>query len=132
MYNIAVSELIKANNSTNPYALIPGSILNIPLGRPNIFNYYTVLAGDTLYKISQEANISVDLLTQLNGLKKDEYIYPGQTLLIPKDDVLIYVTKEGDTMNTVGDYFKTYPQNILYSNNDIYLLPGQLIVYRKI
>lgn len=85
-----------------------------------------------MYKIANEANIPLQLLTELNGLKEDEYIYPNQTLIIPKKDIIVYITKEGDTLNMVADYFKTYPQNIIYSNNELYLLPGQLLVYRKI
>ena len=32
----------------------------------------------------------------------------------------------------VAKYFNTYPQDILFSNNNIYLLPEQLIIYRKL
>lgn len=48
------------------------------------YTYYTVMAGDTLYQISKKFNVNPKLVSELNGLKVDEYIYPNQTLIIPK------------------------------------------------
>lgn len=130
-YNIPVIEIIKANNLKAPYLLTEGESLTIPTGLYNIFNYYVVKKGDNLYEIAQKNNISLDLLLGINGLDKDEYIYEGQTILIPKSDVKLYITKTGDTIESVSDFFKAPGVDIIYSNNSIYLLPGQLIIYRK-
>lgn len=130
-YNIPVIEIIKANNLKVPYLLNEGDSLTIPTGLYNIFDYYVVKKGDNLYEIAQKNNISLDLLLGVNGLDKDEYIYEGQTILIPKSDVKLYITKTGDTIESVSDFFKAPGVDIIYSNNSIYLLPGQLIIYRK-
>lgn len=130
-YNIPVIEIIEANNLTSPYLLKEGQSLTIPTGLYNIFNYYKVKKGDSLYEIAKANNLSVDLLSQVNGLEKDEYIYEGQTLLVPKNDVTLYITKTGDTIETLSEFFKAPSSDIIYSNNNIYLLPGQLIIYRK-
>ncbi len=130
-YNIPVIEIIKANNLQAPYLLKEGQSLTIPTGLYNIFNYYTVKKGDTLYEIAGKNNITVDLLANVNGLDKDEYIYEGQTILVPKTDVNLYITKTGDTIEDVAEYFKAPATDIIYSNNSIYLLPGQLIIYRN-
>lgn len=130
-YNIPVIEIIKANNLEAPYILKEGESLTIPTGLYNIFNYYKVKKGDTLYKIAKENNITTDLLSQINGLEKDEYIYENQTILVPKNDVTLYITKTGDTIETISEFFKAPSADIIYSNNNIYLLPGQLIIYRK-
>lgn len=130
-YNIPVIEIIKANNLKAPYLLNEGDSLTIPTGLYNIFDYYVVKKGDNLYEIAQKNNISLDILLGVNGLDKDEYIYEGQTILIPKSDVKLYITKTGDTIESVSDFFKTPGVDIIYSNNSIYLLPGQLIIYRK-
>ena len=95
------------------------------------FDYYKIKKGDNLYEIAQKNNISLDLLLGINGLDKDEYIYEGQTILIPKSDVKLYITKTGYTIESVSDFFKAPGVDIIYSNNSIYLLPGQLIIYRK-
>ena len=130
-YNIPVIEIIKANNLEAPYILKEGESLTIPTGLYNIFNYYKVKKGDTLYKIAKENDITTDLLSQINGLEKDEYIYENQTILVPKNDVTLYITKTGDKIETISDFFKAPSADIIYSNNNIYLLPGQLIIYRK-
>ena len=49
LYNVSVNDIIKANNLKMPFNLEPGTALNIPLGVTNIFDYYTILKGDTLY-----------------------------------------------------------------------------------
>ena len=48
------------------------------------YTYYTVNKGDTLYSISKKFNVNPKLVSELNGLKVEEYIYPNQTLIIPK------------------------------------------------
>ena len=132
MYNIPASEIIKANGLIAPYYLTEGSTLSIPIGIFNIFDYYTVQNGDTLYKIATQYGTTVETLAAINGLNINEYIYPNQTLLIPKRTVGTYITTNGDTMNTVARHFNVTPLDILRSNNNIYLLPEQLIIYRKI
>ena len=87
---------------------------------------------DTLYSIAKNANTTTDIIEAINGLEKNEYIYVGQTLLIPKKDIKIYITKEGDTLDDVSDYLKVGVLDIVYSNNNIFLLPDQLITYRKV
>lgn len=130
-YNIPVIEIIKANNLKEPYLLMEGQSLTIPTSLYNIFDYYTVKKGDNLYKLAEENQTTVNILAEVNGLNKDEYIYEGQTLLVPKKDVSLYITKTGDTIEDVAVFFKTVATDVIYSNNNIYLLPGQLIVYTR-
>ena len=63
---------------------------------------YEIKKGDTLYKLSKEFNVNTMLLSELNGLNIDDYIYPGQMVLIPKKDVSYYITKEGDTLKLIS------------------------------
>ena len=109
LYNVSVNDIIKANNLKMPFNLEPGTALNIPLGVTNIFDYYTILKGDTLYSVAKKNNVTVNILSAINGLDPSEYIYPGQTIR----------------------YFNTTVANLSYNNNNIYLLPDQLIVYRN-
>jgi LysM repeat protein len=44
--------------------------------------YHRVNAGETLYKISQRYKISIAEINQLNNLKQDQPILPGQKLLV--------------------------------------------------
>ena len=130
-FNIPVIEIIKANNLIPPYLLTVGQSLTIPTNLYNIFDYYVVKQGDTLYSIAKQKNTTVDLISGINGIDQNDYIYENQTILIPKQDVELYITKDGDTIDTLSEHFSTPSVDVIYSNNDIYLLPGQLIIYRK-
>lgn len=130
-YNIPASEIIRANNLQYPYTLTTDMALNIPVSIINIFDYYNIKQGDTLYSIAEKNNISVNNLSSINGLDVNEYIYPGQTILIPKPNVVTYITSMGDTLTKVAEFFNTTKQDIINNNSNIYLLPEQLIVLRK-
>ena len=92
------------------------------------FNYYTIKKGDTIYQIARDYKVNPTLLALLNGLNSTDYIYPDQSIMIPKKDFAYYITKEGDTLKTVADTFNTNVSNLLKYNDTIYLQEGQLIV----
>lgn len=95
------------------------------------YTYYTIESGDTLYSISQKFNVNPKLVAELNGLDVDEYIYPKQTLIIPKKGIQYYITKEDDTLKQVSNIFGTDSSKVVEQNKTIYLLPGQMIFYRE-
>lgn len=95
------------------------------------YKSYKIKKGDTLYQISKEFNVNTKLLAELNGLDMEEYIYPGQTILIPKENVSYYITKEGDTLFNLENIFGTSQDDLIQQNKTIYLLPGQMIYYKK-
>lgn len=95
------------------------------------YTYYTVNKGDTLYSISKKFNVNPKLVSELNGLKVEEYIYPNQTLIIPKKGIQYYITKEDDTLKMVSNIFGTKESEIVEQNKTIYLLPGQMIFYKE-
>lgn len=92
------------------------------------FEYYTIKKGDTLYDIARRYNINPDLLSSLNGLNNDDYIYPEQTILIPKSNYSYYITKKGDTLEGVANIFNISSDELLKNNPITYLLEGQLLV----
>ncbi len=95
------------------------------------YDIYEIKKGDTLYKISKEFNVNTKLLAELNGLKLDDYIYTGDTVLIPKKDVSYYITKDGDTLYTVSKIFNVSEKDLVDQNKTIYLLPEQMIYYKR-
>ncbi len=95
------------------------------------YSYYEIKTGDSLYKIAKEFNMNPKLIAELNGLKIEDYIYPNQTLKIPKKDVQYYITKEDDTLKDVGKIFGKTEQEIVSQNSTIYLLPEQMIFYKE-
>ncbi len=95
------------------------------------YTFYEIRKGDTLYKISKYFDVNTKLLAELNGLDVEDYIYPGQTILIPKKEVSYYITKEGDTLYNISNIFNTDTTKLVDQNKTIYLLPGQMIYYKK-
>lgn len=95
------------------------------------YTYYDIKKGDTLYKISKDFNMNPKLIAELNGFDVDDYIYAGQSLMIPKKDVSYYITKDGDTLYTVSNTFDVKVSDLTEQNQTIYLLPGQMIYYKK-
>lgn len=95
------------------------------------YSIYEIKKGDNLYQISKNNNINTKLLAELNGLKIDDYIYPGQVILIPKKNVSYYITKEGDTLKNVSDVFDVSQDELINQNKTIYLLEGQMIYLKR-
>ena len=116
----------------NGYVLdiIPGNTLVVPRRKSDYFDYYKVSKGDTLYKIAQDNKIDANLLSQLNGINKDDYIYPNQLLLIPIAGSILYITAIGDTLSEIAKGFNVSVDKIISQNDHIYLQPEQLIVYK--
>ena len=98
----------------------------------NPFYYtYEINKGDTLYQISKNYNVNTKLLAELNGLNIDDYIYPGQILLVPKKNISYYITKEGDSLKTVSDVFDISQNELIEQNKTIYLQSGQMIFLKR-
>ena len=102
----------------------------IKLNENTYFTYYTIEKGDNLYAIARKYNINPKLLAAINGIKDNEYIYPGQELMIPKSGYSYYITAEGDTLQGVTNAFRTNMDGMLKYNDTIYLLPEQILVYK--
>lgn len=129
-FNTFESTLMDINNIDFPDAIRQGMEIIVPKESEKYFEYYTIKKGDSIYKIAREYNINPELLSALNGLEDDDYIYPEQRLLIPKSGYSYYITREGDTLDIVADRFNINKDKLLSHNDVIYLLPGQLLVNR--
>lgn len=70
---------------------------------------YTVEEGDTLRKIAQKYNTTIELIKKSNGFSKDR-ILPGQKLKINKAKFSIMVKKRSNVLELSADkkYVKTY------------------------
>ena len=113
---------------------------------------YTVAKGDTLSKIAEDFNTSVDSIVELNGIKDPNKIYVGQVIVIPRSTTVktenpqveekpketLYTIKKGDGFYKIarqfaendkvnlGEYAKQIARyNGLYLNSTIY--PGQTL-----
>lgn len=129
--NMNLEKLQKANNLYYLGELRAGSEIILPEDSDSYFNYYVIEKGDSIYAIARKYNINPSLLAAMNGLKNEDYIYPGQEILIPKNNFSYYLTAEGDTLDMVAQAFNKSKAQVLSENTTIYLLPDQLIVSKK-
>ena len=134
-FGISVQKLREINGLgeiyTGGYLLVPGQTSNQMLtNSSDLYTVYIVKQGDNVYAIAREYGVPYETLLRINGLNKDDYIYPNQQLLIPKSTSGIYVTKESDTLETLYNMYKNNWTSFLEQNKTIYVVPDQMITYR--
>ena len=96
--------------------------------------YYTYITNDdsdTVSNVASRYNVHPELLANMNGLERNDYIYKDQTILIPKGGYSFYITKEGDTLNAVAQLCNSTKEEILHCNEIVYLLAGQLLASKR-
>lgn len=96
-----------------------------------IYDTYIIKKGDTLFGISKQYNINPELLSLVNGLNMNDYIYENQELLIPKSGYSYYFTKSGDNLNDILELFNTDYLNFNKVNKRVLLEEGQLFAYKR-
>ncbi len=130
-FNTTTSVIKDINNMDfNPMIRV-GSEIIVPKEKEQYFSYYIIEKGDNLYQIALKYNINPELLASLNGLTMNDYIYPGQEILIPKSGYSYYITANGDTLDIVAQQFKVSKDKLLMENKTIYLMPDQLLVTKR-
>ena len=130
-YGTTQALLLQINGLPDSYTPLPKSEIIVPLNQNSTYKYYTVKKGDNMYRIAEENNVNYELLLQINGLEKDDYIYPNQTILLPQNGLSLYLTKQGDTLSEILENFNTTYQEIKEKNPNIYLAPEQIIVFKE-
>ena len=121
-YNTTVEEL-KAANNLSSNLLSVGQILKIPTAQevPENYTIYTVQKGDTLYKIANEYNLTVDDLIEYNNLSSTN-LSIGQKILIPNEIINeseydTYIVKAGDSLYRIAINYNTTVDNLMDINN---------------
>ena len=105
-----------ANYINVPYSKA-GESSQVPQG-----DYYTVQRGDTLYKIANLYNLSVDGLKKINNLDTNT-ISVGQKLLVNPNNVnndpnyITYTVVPGDSLSKLARQFNTTVDEIKSINN---------------
>ncbi|GAB4400849.1 MAG: hypothetical protein OHK0053_22880 [Microscillaceae bacterium] len=86
LYGLSVFELRQWNQLPTNEAIFPGQVLRLApaspaAGEPEKITHMVAL-GETLNQIATQYSISVSDLLRWNGLSEEDYLYPGQKLLI--------------------------------------------------
>ena len=122
-YNTTVNALIEVNNLTSNTLSI-GQVLNIPTNGDTNGNYinYTVKSGDSLYKIANSYNTTVNEIVSLNNLSST-LLSIGQVLRIPTtnnnttNNYINYTVKSGDSLYKIANLYNTTVNEIVSLNN---------------
>jgi LysM repeat protein len=121
-YNTTVDTL-KSLNSLNTTLLSIGQVLKIPVlpvqeevPAPNYIEY-RIQSGDSLYKIANKYNITVDQLRSYNNLKND-LLSIGQIIRVPiVSNITTYTVRSGDSLYQIANRFNTTVDDIKRKNN---------------
>ena len=121
-----------------------------------MYRIYQVQKEETLDQIAKNFDVTANLLRELNGFSNDYVVREGERIIVPREpstfsryvvkkgDTLyslaqkhgvtvaqFYITEDNDTLTKVASYFQTTPKVLVEQNKTIYLMPEQLIIYKK-
>lgn len=124
LYGSTVQLIINANNIRNPNLIFPGSVILIPV-EPGMIRY-TVLPGDTIYRIAARFGTTSQSILNANPGLDPLRLIPGMviTITIPENAVAIYRGNPNRRMvsltfdATYGDN-QTYELLEILRNNNI-------------
>lgn len=130
-YGTTVGILKQINGIIADNEVIAGRQIVVPILKQQPYQYYTVKKGDNMYDIAKYYDIDYNLLLQLNGLDDGDYIYPNQTIMLPKKGIDIYLTMENDTLDYVLNKKRVTIDELMSENENIYLRPDQILIFRE-
>jgi len=86
-----------------------------PTASRNDFQEYSVVAGDTIFGISESFGINAETILWTNFSLRDNpaAIYPGQVLTISPTDGVLYAWCDGDGLNGVSEGLHVTPDVII-------------------
>ena len=118
MFNISVDDLKKLNNLTTNNLSVGQSLIVKKNEDTNVSDVssYTVVSGDTLYKIANKYNTTVSNLKTLNNLSNDN-LSVGMKLIVPMKELNIYTVVSGDTLYSIARKFGTTVSELESANN---------------
>lgn len=128
-FNVSVEELLTLNKLYTT-GLTIGQQLLIPTNGIQIMGVvdYVIQPGDTLWKIANNCNVTVDDIVKLNKLDST-IIYPGQIIKLSEgcaakqdgeeenNSENFYTVKKGDTLYSISRMFNTTPNELIKINN---------------
>ena len=111
--------------------LVVGSLIIVPKEDNKFFQTYVVKQGDSIYSISRLFSVDPDTILLLNGLNKNDYIYPNQEIMVPMSNITVYITREGDTVDKIINNLGVDANTFNKENGKIFVLEDQLVVHKK-
>lgn len=103
-------------------ALLPetgpsGTLADIEEHRSDAISIYVVREGDTLSKIAEVFDVSVNTIMWANEVRSDKSLQVGQTLVILPISGVRHTIKKGDTVESLAAKYKADVSEIIEYNN---------------
>jgi LysM repeat protein len=98
---------------------------------------YQVQEGDTIEKLANMFNTTIDNILKENNLDYTSQIYPGMKVVIPgnrEDYYNTYIVKKGDSLFKIAENYNINPKLLAAFNGlnyDDYIYPDQEIMLPK-
>ena len=134
LYGLTVSDLIDANDLSNPDLLSIGQLISIP-GDSNaapgesqtIVGTHLVAAGETLASIARRYGTTVEAIAEVNGITNPSQIFVGTQLTIadglaaPATEAeptgtSVHTVQPGETLAAIASRFGTTVQSLIATN----------------
>lgn len=142
-FGVSIQSIADANPGVSPNNLMIGQVICIPGANPgppvcpaNSFSY-TIVAGDTLFSLSQKFNVTPQSIMALNPSINPNDLRVAQIICIPNPipsacpaNTFAYTIATGDSIANLAQRFGVTPQSILDANPG--LDPANLVVGRQI
>jgi murein DD-endopeptidase MepM/ murein hydrolase activator NlpD len=114
LYGVAPIDIINIvqNDVQSDADLSPGMQITVPYATPQTrggLAVYTVKEGDDLWKIAGYYGLDPLTIAYANEIPESFTIFPGQELIIPPADGILYWAVEGDTVETIAAAFSVDP-----------------------
>jgi spore germination protein len=129
-FGLSVQELIEINRFPDPNKLVVGQAILIPRRGVEPLRY-TVVSGDTLYKIAQLFGTTVQAIVNANNILDPNRIDVGMELIIPGWTKLEYTVRSGDTLWLISRRYNVSIELITKVNNLVdpsRIFPGQTLI----
>lgn len=111
LYGITTDSLLGNNQYiVNPDLIFPGQVLIIP---DTNMQAYVIKPGDTLSQISQQFQVPIFMLADINDIDNINLLYAGQVILIPQ----MYTVRAGDTLSSIAQDLGVDLADLLTENN---------------
>lgn len=145
-FGVTTQAIVDTNKLDPTKYLYIGQKLIIPVSVPPVepvqpaqptTTTYSVVSGDTLWKIAQKFGVTTQAIMDANNLDPTKYLYVGQKLIIPtvpkpvQPTTITYAVIPGDTLWKIALKFGVTTQAIMDANKldpTKYLYVGQQLI----
>ena len=80
------------------------------------YDEYIIEEGDNLSSISKKIGANLDTIVSVNKISNANKLRPGQTIMIPNRNGLLYVVKKNETLEEISDRYDVELNRVLSFN----------------